>query len=452
MAKVKTIFVCSNCGFESPKWAGKCPDCEQWNSFTEEVSDKKSLQKNNSTIRTSSVYNLKDINILKEERIFTGINEFDRVAGGGLMTGSIILIGGDPGIGKSTLVMQISTGIKHKVLYVTGEESINQIKSRSSRLKISNENIYILAETNLENIIEKINETEPELVVIDSIQTMYKSNLDNTPGTVTQIKECAYDLMNLAKAKNITVIIIGHVTKEGAIAGPMILEHIVDTVMHFEGDKHQNFRILRAIKNRFGSTNEIGVFEMNESGLSEINNPSDIFLSDAVSNVSGSVISASMEGTRPILFEVQALVTPSHFGNPQRVATGFDYRKLSILLAVLEKRAGLRLGQQNVFLNMVGGIKLDDPAVDLAVCCSIASSIADIKCSKKFVIAGEVGLGGEVRSVSHIQRLVIEAEKLGFESIILPQSNFSKLNYKGGIKLIPVRFVRNAIDIILQQN
>ncbi len=435
MSKTRIKYICSNCGYESLRWLGKCPECDSWNTFTEEIIETSS--------RKSSSYkgtiNLKKINELEDaekNRIITGIGELDRVLGGGFIPGSVILLGGDPGIGKSTLAMQAASKINNKVLYVTGEESTSQIKSRAARLKINSDNFYVLSETDLNIIIAAINSLSPSLVIIDSIQTMFRNELDNSPGTITQIRECTSQLMETAKKNDIAVLIVGHVTKEGFIAGPKVLEHMVDTVIQFEGESHHTFRILRAQKNRFGSTNEIGIFEMHEDGLTEVKNPSEVFLSERDKEISGSAITASIEGTRPILLEVQALVTPSNFGNPQRVATGFDYRRLSILLAVLEKRNGLRLSANNVFLNMVGGVKIDEPAIDLAVCCSIASSLMNKIVNPKTVLIGEVGLGGEVRSVSHIEKRIQEAEKLGFKKVLVPSNNLKGLKVNSSSILI----------------
>ncbi|MGE5353271.1 MAG: DNA repair protein RadA [Acidobacteriota bacterium] len=450
MAKVKTKFICSNCGYETVKWLGRCPECEQWNTFSEEVveSEKEKLK---SSVRRSgfTVSKLKEINSVESDRVRTNIQEFDRVLGGGLMPGSIVLIGGDPGIGKSTLVMQAASRIQDKVLYVTGEESNRQIKLRASRLGVDSDNFYVLAETEMDNIVCAMEDIQPGVIIIDSIQTMHKSDLDNAPGTVTQIRECTSQLMKIAKTTQQVVILIGHVTKEGMIAGPKILEHVVDTVLQFEGERHHSYRILRAQKNRFGSTNEIGIFEMHDTGLTEVKNPSEIFLSERDQRTTGSAVTSSMEGTRPILLEVQALVTPSNYGNPQRVATGFDYRRLSILLAVLEKRAGLRLSAANVFLNMAGGVKIDEPAVDLAVCCSIASSLLERNVDSNYVMIGEVGLGGEIRSISHIDKRIQEAEKLGFSNIIVPRNNMKSLGVRSGIKVIPVENLTSAINAVL---
>ena len=422
MSKSRIKYICSNCGYESLRWLGKCPECESWNSFTEEVVETSKRK----PVISKSKYELNTIDNIsanEEERIKTGINEFDRVLGGGLMPGSVILLGGDPGIGKSTLAMQATANIKHKVLYATGEESEKQIKLRASRLKLNSNNFYVQAETNLSDIIGAINQLSPSVVVIDSIQTMYRSELDNSPGTITQIRECTSLLMEEAKKKHYCVLIIGHVTKEGMIAGPKLLEHIVDTVIQFEGESNYSFRILRAQKNRFGSTNEIGVFEMHETGLREVKNPSELFLSEREKQTPGSVVTASIEGTRPILLEVQALVTPSNYGYPQRVSNGFDQRRLSILLAVLEKRANIRVSATNVFVNVAGGIRITEPAADLAVCTAIASSLTEKIIDNQTIIIGEVGLGGEIRSVGHIEKRIQEAEKLGFKTAVVPAGN-----------------------------
>jgi DNA repair protein RadA/Sms len=452
MSKIKTKFICSNCGYESLKWLGKCPECESWNTFSEELVETGKNQDNKSLLKRSNVKisKLNEIESSEEERIRTGILEFDRVLGGGFVPGSVVLIGGDPGIGKSTLIMQASSKVEQKVLYVTGEESNRQVKLRASRLGIDSENFFILAETDLDNILYAMENLSPSVVIIDSIQTVSKQELDNAPGTVTQIRECTSKLMQVAKSTQQVVVLIGHVTKEGLIAGPKILEHVVDAVLQFAGEQHHSYRILRAQKNRFGSTNEIGIFEMHDNGLNEVKNPSEIFLGDSNRNTTGSVVTSSMEGTRPVLLEVQALVTPSNYGNPQRVATGFDYRRLSILLAVLEKRAGLRVSANNVFINMAGGVKIDEPSLDLAVCCSIASSLLDKTVDTSFVVVGEVGLGGEVRTVGHIEKRIQEAEKLGFGYIIIPKGNAKSLNIKSGIKIVPVDSLPAAINVLLE--
>jgi DNA repair protein RadA/Sms len=449
MSKTRIKYICSNCGYESLKWLGKCPECDSWNTFNEEIVETNKRK----PILSKAKINIKKISEIdgsEENRIKTKMEEFDRVLGGGFMPGSVILLGGDPGIGKSTLAMQAASQINNNILYVTGEESAIQIKTRAARLGIQSDNFYILPETDLNTILASINSLSPALVIIDSIQTMYRSELDNSPGTITQIRECTSFLMETAKKNNISMLIVGHITKEGFIAGPKVLEHMVDTVIQFEGESHHAFRILRAQKNRFGNTNEIGIFEMHENGLTEVKNPSKLFLSDRNKEIPGSAITSSIEGTRPILLEVQALVTPSNFGNPQRVATGFDYRRLSILLAVLEKRAGYRLSANNVFLNMAGGVKIDEPAVDLAVCCSIASSLLDKVVDNKTVLIGEVGLGGEVRGVNHIEKRIQEAEKLGFQNAIIPYNNTQGLQNYASIKVIGAESLTESIDKVIR--
>ena len=448
MSKTKIKYICSNCGYESLRWIGKCPECESWNSFTEEIVET-SPRKANISKSKFSYSSILDISANEDDRIKTEIIEFDRVLGGGIMPGSVILLGGDPGIGKSTIAMQAAASIKEKVLYVTGEESEKQIKLRSSRLKVKSDSFFVQAETELSNILGAIKELSPAVVIIDSIQTTYRSELENSPGTITQIRECAAMLMEEAKKNHYSVIIIGHVTKEGMIAGPKILEHMVDTVLQFEGETNHSFRILRAQKNRFGSTNEIGVFEMQEDGLREVTNPSELFLSEREKQTPGSVVTSSIEGSRPILLEVQALVTPSSFGYPQRVSNGFDQKRLSILLAVLEKRASVRASVHNVFVNVAGGIRVIEPAVDLAVCVSIASSLIDKVIDNQTIIIGEVGLGGEIRSVGHIEKRIAEAQKLGFKTAIVPAGNLKGLKLSNTIKVVAVDNVKDAISKLL---
>jgi DNA repair protein RadA/Sms len=448
MSKTKIKYICSNCGYESLRWIGKCPECESWNSFTEEIVES-SPRKANISKSQFSYSKILDISANEEDRVKTGIIEFDRVLGGGIMPGSVILLGGDPGIGKSTIAMQAAASIKEKVLYVTGEESEKQIKLRSSRLKVKSDSFFVQAETELSNILGAIKEISPSVVIIDSIQTTYRSELENSPGTITQIRECAAMLMEEAKKNHYSVIIIGHVTKEGMIAGPKILEHMVDTVLQFEGEANHSFRILRAQKNRFGSTNEIGVFEMREDGLREITNPSELFLSEREKQTPGSVVTSSIEGSRPILLEVQALVTPSSFGYPQRVSNGFDQKRLSILLAVLEKRANVKASVHNVFVNIAGGIKVIEPAADLAVCISLASSLKDKVIDNQTIIIGEVGLGGEIRSVGHIDKRITEAKKLGFKTAIIPDGNLKSLKQNDLIKIIAVETVKDAIEKLI---
>ncbi|MCU0412820.1 MAG: DNA repair protein RadA [Ignavibacteriaceae bacterium] len=448
MSKTRIKYICSSCGYETLRWLGKCPECENWNTFTEEIIET-SKRKHVITKSKFELNTIETISANEEDRIRTGINEFDRVLGGGLMPGSVILLGGDPGIGKSTLAMQAAANINQKVLYATGEESEKQIKLRASRLKLNSPEFYIQAETNLSDILGAINQLSPAVVVIDSIQTMYRAELDNSPGTITQIRECTALLMEEAKKKHYSVIIIGHVTKEGMIAGPKLLEHMVDTVIQFEGESNHSFRILRAQKNRFGSTNEIGVFEMHEDGLREVKNPSELFLSEREKQTPGSVVTSSIEGTRPILLEVQALVTPSNYGYPQRVSNGFDQRRLSILLAVLEKRANVRVSATNVFVNIAGGIRITEPAADLAVCVAIASSLSEKVVDNQAIILGEVGLGGEIRSVGHIDKRIQEAEKLGFKSVIIPSGNEKGLKISNKIRTHSIDNLKQAIDLLL---
>ena len=451
MSKTKIKYICSNCGYESLRWLGKCPECDSWNSFTEEIIE--TSKRKISTAKTKvTVTSINEISATEDDRVKTNIAEFDRVLGGGLMPGSVILLGGDPGIGKSTLAMQAAANVKEKVLYVTGEESEKQIKLRSARLNLKSENFFVFPETDLAHIIAAINNVEPSVVVIDSIQTMYRAELENSPGTITQIRECTSLLMEEAKKKHYCVIIIGHVTKEGFIAGPKILEHIVDTVIQFEGETNHTFRILRSSKNRFGSTNEIGIFEMSEKGLCEVKNPSELFLSERDRKIPGSVVTSTIEGTRPILLEVQALVTPSNFGYPQRVTTGFDQRRLSILLAVLEKRANQRVSANNIFVNMAGGVRISEPAVDLAVCTSIVSSLLDKNVDNQTVIIGEVGLGGEVRSVGNIEKRIQEAEKLGFTKAVIPANNAKNFKSNGKIKILPIENLSEVVNLLLKSS
>ena len=449
MTKTRIKYICSNCGYESLRWLGRCSECDSWNTFTEEIIE---LSKRKvTTAKTKvTVSRIDEISADEKERIKTGIGEFDRVLGGGLMPGSVILLGGDPGIGKSTLAMQIAANINLKVLYVTGEESDRQIKLRAARLKLKTVDFFVFPETDMGHILGSINKVSPAVVIIDSIQTMYRAELENAPGTITQIRECTSLLMEEAKKKNFCIIIIGHVTKEGMIAGPKILEHIVDTVIQFEGESKHSFRILRAQKNRFGNTNEIGIFEMREDGLYEVKNPSELFLNGSERKTPGSVVATSIEGTRSILLEVQALVTPSNYGYPQRVSTGFDQRRLSILLAVLEKRAKLKVSANNIFINMAGGVRINEPAVDLAVCCSIASSFFEKVIDTSTVVVGEVGLGGEIRNVNNIEKRIREAEKLGFKEIIIPAGNANEPKQNHTISIKQVNDLTAAINLLLK--
>ncbi len=449
--KQKVKFVCSACGYESLRWLGKCPECEGWNTFNEEIFTPDTGKKVSSSgnYPASQITLLKDIQTEETGRICTGIEEFDRVLGGGFIPGSIILLAGDPGIGKSTLVLQAAAAMKETVLYVSGEESSEQIKLRADRLELKSDTLHFLPETELNIIRGAIDKVKPTLVIIDSIQTIYSEELQNTPGSVTQLRECTAALMDIAKKQRVTVIIIGHITKEGMIAGPKILEHIVDTVIMFEGETSHYYRILRAQKNRFGSVNEIGVFEMHDSGLRQVVNPSELFLRERKMNIPGSVITCSVEGARPLLIEVQALVTPSHFGNPQRVANGIDFRRLSILLAVIEKRNNQRLSAANVFLNITGGLRIDEPAIDLPTCCAVVSSFSERQVDPMLIIAGEVGLGGEIRSISNVEKRIQESSKLGFEKIMLPKSNLKTLKNTSGIKVIGVDHLSEAIELCL---
>ncbi|NUN07547.1 MAG: DNA repair protein RadA [Ignavibacteriaceae bacterium] len=423
MKKYRVKYICSNCGFESLKWLGKCPSCATWNSFSEEI-----LETNEKTVRKkeksgTSSFNINEIESSPESHRTTNSTELDRVLGGGLVAGSVVLIGGDPGIGKSTLVLQSLGKVGYKSLYISGEESLRQIKMRAERLQVVSEALFLMAETNLENILNEIDLRTPEVVVIDSIQTIQTDLLQNSAGTVTQIRECTARLIEKAKKDGFSVLIIGHVTKDGTLAGPKVLEHMVDTVLQFEGDPNHNYRIIRAAKNRFGSTNEIGIFDMRDSGLIEITNPSEIFLSNSSSKVNGSCVTATMEGLRPLLVEIQTLVTPSHFGNPQRVCDGFDYRRLSILLAVLEKRVDLRFSTTNVFLNVAGGLNIYETAADLAICIALATGLTDKLLERNLVAIGEVGLGGELRQVKFLEKRLSEAARLGFKTALIPPTN-----------------------------
>ncbi len=444
MAKVKTVFVCNSCGYESPKWLGKCPGCSEWNTFFEQKVSQSVEIKNKPSCTPTSLNSVigKDC-----ARNSTGFEELDRVLGGGLVKGSLTLLGGEPGIGKSTLILQLCDKIKGdgKVLYVSGEESAEQIKIRADRLEINNEDILFLGQTDIDVIQQAILDLNPKLVIIDSIQTMYSDEITSAAGTVSQVREITARIMKLCKSNDITTIIIGHVTKEGNIAGPRVLEHMVDTVLYIEGERYFSYRILRSVKNRFGSTNEIGMFEMREEGMVEIANPSSILISDKEDNPPGSIIVASMEGTRPLLIELQALTTPSVFGFPRRTANGIDFNRLTLLMAVLEKRAGLPLSNQDAYLNVVSGIKITEPAVDLAIVMAVASSYKNLSVPKECVAIGEVGLTGEVRAVSMIEKRIKEAEKLGFKTCIIPESNKKLLKEKYKLDIIGVKDVSEAL-------
>ena len=433
MSKIKTGFFCQNCGYESAKWIGKCPSCEQWNTFVEELIQKDSNRKTNgwknykAESRSSKTIALSEIINNEENRLLTSDAELNRVLGGGIVAGSIVLVAGEPGIGKSTLFLQNGLSLKKNIiLYVSGEESEQQIKMRADRLMLQNENFYLLTETSTDIIFQEIKKLKPDLVIIDSIQTLQTPFIDSSPGSVSQIRECASELQQFAKETNTPVFLIGHITKDGSIAGPKILEHMVDTVLQFEGDRHYAYRILRTLKNRFGSTSELGIYEMTDEGMKGVANPSEILITQKEDHLSGIAIAATIEGLRPLLIEVQALVTQSVYGTPQRTVSGFDLRRLQLLLAVLEKRGGFHFGVKDVFLNIAGGIKIEDPSSDLAVLCALLSSFEDTALPQHICFAGEIGLSGEIRAVNRIDQRIAEAEKLGFEKIIV-----SKYNQKG---------------------
>lgn len=457
MKKLKTVFICSECGYESAKWNGICPSCGQGNTMLEEVKEISSAKSKSPEIKFTSdnisQIKINNIDISSEVRYKTGFNELDRVFGGGIVKGSITLLGGTPGIGKSTLLLQICNYLNKnlKILYVSGEESKRQIKMRASRLNINNENLFIMTETNVSLISEEIKFTKPDIVIIDSVQTMNNPESSSFPGSVSQVKECTNIFLKLSKMLDITIIMIGHVNKDGAIAGPKVLEHMVDAVLYFEGDNQNSYRILRAVKNRHGSTNEIGVFEMNNEGLREVENPSAMMLSGKPSGVPGICVVCTMEGSRPILTEVQGLVTSTNFGNPRRMATGFDYNRLALILAVLEKRAGYFFSSTDVYVNIVGGLKLEEPAADLSVAIALVSSLKDTSVNDEIISFGEVGLAGEIRAVPNAELRIKEAQKLGFKKCIIPYHNFKSLqntkNYK--IEIIGVKNIREAVNSAL---
>lgn len=450
--KKKTIFICQECGYESIRWMGKCTNCNSWNSFIEEVKQPKEQRGIGASTTQKSTKPLKINEIVseKEPRITTSMREFNRVLGGGIVPGSLVLIGGDPGIGKSTLLLQTSAQIADKkltVLYISGEESMQQTKLRAERLAVNTDKLYVLSETNMHQIIHQIEEVKPDFVVIDSIQTMFKEEVTSAPGSVTQVRESTMELMKIAKSSAIPIFIVGHVTKEGAIAGPRMLEHMVDVVLYFEGERHHTYRILRTVKNRFGSTNEMGIFEMKELGLQEVMNPSEIFLEERSGGAAGSTVVASMEGTRPVLVEIQALISPSSFGNPRRMATGVDSNRVPLLMAVLEKRVGLMLQNQDAYIKVAGGVKLDEPAIDLAIAISIASSFRDQPTNPEDIFIGEVGLTGEIRRVSRIEQRVQEAAKLGFKRVICSENNLDGWTVPAGIKVEGVKTVQEALKL-----
>ena len=434
MAKVKTTFFCQNCGAQSAQWMGKCKVCNEWNTIVEEVvskTQKESAWKTDTTQRENKAQSIQEISLKNEPRIETSDKELDRVLGGGVVPGSLILVGGEPGIGKSTLLLQVALRLQHKVLYVTGEESDKQIRMRAERLGLKESLCHILTETNTQNIFQQIVAVQPDLLVVDSIQTLQTNTIDSSPGSISQIRECTAELMKFAKESGTPVLLIGHINKDGHIAGPKILEHMVDVVLQFEGDRNHVYRILRANKNRFGSTAELGIYEMQSYGLREVNNPSEILISQKDELLSGVAISATIKGIRPLMIETQALVSSAVYGTPQRSATGFDLRRLSMLLAVLEKRCGFRLGSKDVFLNITGGIKISEPAIDLGVVCAILSSNVDIPIGDNTCFAAEVGLSGEIRAVNRISQRVAEAEKLGYKQIIISKYNkFNSSNFK----------------------
>ncbi|MCL1972182.1 MAG: DNA repair protein RadA [Endomicrobia bacterium] len=452
-SKIKSKFLCQQCGYESSQWLGKCPSCGAWNSFAEEKFT--AVSKNGAASRqltgfSSDVLKLQDISVKDFKRYATGIKEFDNMIGGGVVPGSLILLGGAPGIGKSTLMLHVSGALSDTgtALYISGEESLSQVKSRAERLKVKKDNIFLASETNLQNIIDAINKIEPKFLIIDSIQTTYHPELTGAPGTVGQVRECAAELLRIAKSKNITVFLLGHVTKEGDLAGPRVLEHIVDTVLYFENERQHIYRILRAYKNRFGPTSEIGIFEMNASGLTEVSNPSLIFLGERTVNAPGNIVTVSMEGTRPLLLEVQALAARTNFGIPRRMVSGYDANRVTILIAVLEKRLDLPLEMQDVFVNIAGGVKIKETSADLAAACAIVSANSGFVCPKDMIVFGEVGLAGEIRSVALPSERLAEAEKLGFKKAIIPKGNLKNLSYKGKIEIFGAETLDNAVKFL----
>lgn len=456
MSKTKNIFVCQECGYETPKWMGQCPGCHQWNTFVEEIKFKKPLNKINSGVleltNEQKPKSLNGIDTDEEHRMRTKIEELDRVLGGGIVEGSLVLVGGDPGIGKSTILLQMCQRLSEqniRILYVSGEESLKQIKIRANRLGVYGKNISLFAQTSLQSIEVIVRNEKPDVLIIDSIQTIFSEEVTSAPGSVSQVREVTSRLMHIAKGLGISIFIVGHVTKDGTIAGPRVLEHMVDTVLYFEGERSVTYRILRAVKNRFGSTNEIGVFEMRDKGLVEVTNPSEYMLTGRPIGESGSVVTCCMEGTRPLLVEVQALVSPTNFGMPRRAATGTDYNRVNLLMAVLEKKIGFQLGNYDSYVNIAGGIKVSEPSLDLGIVFAIASSFKNISIDEKTVIMGEVGLAGEVRGISLCEKRIIEAEKLGFTKCILPKANYEAIDKKERkIQLVGVEFVKEVISIV----
>jgi len=454
MSKYKSKYACQECGYESAKWLGRCPGCNSWNTMVEELTVKSANPRHESVnVNRQPALPLSEVTSAEEPRFDTTIGELNRVLGGGLVPGSLVLVGGDPGIGKSTLLLQTSFALARqgfKVLYVSGEESVKQIKLRADRLGPDTPPLYVVAENDLELIEQQIVDIAPQIAIIDSIQTVFHPSIQSAAGSVAQVRETTAHLMRIAKGNGIATFIVGHVTKEGAIAGPRMLEHMVDAVLYFEGERHNTFRILRAVKNRFGSTNEIGIFEMKERGLEEVVNPSEIFLAERPVGVAGSTVVASMEGSRPVLVELQALVSPTSFVTPRRMATGVDHQRVAMIMAVLEKRIGLMLQNQDAYVNVAGGVRLDEPAVDLAIAVSIASSFRDHPTNPHDVVIGEVGLTGEVRGVSRIEQRIREAHKLGFQRVIIPEKNIRGLDVPDGIQVIGVRNIAEALHEVLR--
>ena len=449
MAKKTTAFFCSECGYESAKWLGQCPDCREWNTFVEEPVTKTGRAVRITNTKKPSL--LKDISTKEEARMTTGFGELDRVLGGGIVRGSLTLIGGDPGIGKSTILLQVCKNLSdqgRKVLYISGEESLKQIKIRADRIGQFNDNIRLFCETDLELIEQTLRDEKPDVAVIDSIQTIYNSDVSSAPGSVSQVRESTNILMQTAKTENISIFVVGHVTKEGVVAGPRVLEHMVDTVLYFEGDRHASYRILRGVKNRFGSTNEIGVFEMCQNGLQEVKNPSEYMLNGRPENASGSVVACTIEGTRPILAEIQALVCRTNFGMPRRTAAGTDYNRVNLLMAVLEKRLGFHMGEFDAYVNVAGGIKINEPALDLGIVMAIISSYRDLPIDEKTIVFGEVGLSGEVRAVNMAERRVAEAVKLGFTRCIMPAVSRKGLTDRKGIDVIGVKNIQDLLKYL----
>lgn len=458
--KQKTIYVCSECGYESPKWYGKCPDCGEWNTLIEEVRAPEPASAKRAPVTAAQMQavrlsSIREVDTSEEERYHTGLSELDRVLGGGLVKGSLVLLGGDPGIGKSTMLLQICEylGKQHTILYISGEESVRQIKLRADRLGVNCANLYVVSETNVDVITTTIEQYHPDIVMIDSIQTMNLHQLSSSPGSVSQVRECTSRLLSVAKSLDIPTILVGHVNKDGAIAGPKVLEHIVDAVLHFEGDRQMAYRILRAVKNRYGSTNEIGVFEMQDTGLQEVENPSMMLLEGRPTHVSGTCVACVMEGTRPILAEVQALVTKTNFAAPRRVATGFDFNRMALLVAVLEKRLGYYFGSSDVYINVIGGLRIDEPAADLSVALSLVSGLKDKAIDDGVIAFGELGLAGEIRSVSSAELRIAEAAKLGFTRCIVPKQSLKNIRNleRYPIEVVPVRSIYEAVAAISKE-